>query len=42
VFGAGDVKRLHDAGARAVLVGEGLITAPDRAEAVQALLKWQM
>ena len=42
VFGAEDVKRLHDAGARAVLVGEGLITAPDRAEAVRALLKWQM
>jgi indole-3-glycerol phosphate synthase len=42
VFAAGDVKRLHDAGARAVLVGEGLITAPDRAEAVRALLKWPM
>ena len=40
VFGAGDVKRLQDAGAHAVLVGEGLITAPDRAAAVQALLAW--
>jgi indole-3-glycerol phosphate synthase len=38
VFGACDVKRLHDAGAHAVLVGEGLITAPDRAAAIQALL----
>jgi indole-3-glycerol phosphate synthase len=42
VFGAGDVKRLHEAGATAVLVGEGLITAPDRAEAVRVLVKWQM
>jgi indole-3-glycerol phosphate synthase len=42
VFGADDVKRLHNAGANAVLVGEGLITAPDRAEAVRALLQWQM
>jgi indole-3-glycerol phosphate synthase len=40
VFGAGDVKRLHGAGAHAVLVGEGLITAPDRAAAIQALLAW--
>jgi indole-3-glycerol phosphate synthase len=40
VFGASDVKRLHDAGAHAVLVGEGLITAPDRAAAIQALLAW--
>jgi indole-3-glycerol phosphate synthase len=40
VFGASDVKRLHDAGANAVLVGEGLITAPDRVAAVQALLAW--
>jgi indole-3-glycerol phosphate synthase len=40
VFGASDVKRLHDAGAHAVLVGEGLITASDRAAAVQALLAW--
>jgi indole-3-glycerol phosphate synthase len=40
VFGPGDVKRLHEAGAHAVLVGEGLVTAPDRAAAVQALLHW--
>ncbi len=40
VFGASDVKRLHDAGAHAVLVGEGLITAPDRVAAIQALLAW--
>ena len=40
VFGGSDVKRLHDAGAHAVLVGEGLITASDRAAAVQALLAW--
>jgi indole-3-glycerol phosphate synthase len=40
VFDASDVKRLHDAGAHAVLVGEGLITAPDRVAAVQALLAW--
>jgi indole-3-glycerol phosphate synthase len=40
VFGDRDVKRLHDAGAHAVLVGEGLITAPDRVAAVQALLAW--
>jgi indole-3-glycerol phosphate synthase len=41
VFGPGEVKRLRDAGARAVLVGEGLVTAPDRAAAVKALLQWQ-
>lgn len=40
VFVASDVKRLHDADAHAVLVGEGLITAPDRAAAIQALLAW--
>jgi indole-3-glycerol phosphate synthase len=40
VFGPSDVKRLHEAGAGAVLVGEGLVTAPDRAEAVKALLTW--
>jgi indole-3-glycerol phosphate synthase len=40
VFTCGDVKRLHDAGAHAVLVGESLVTAPDRAAAVQALLTW--
>jgi indole-3-glycerol phosphate synthase len=37
VLGAADVERLQRAGADAVLVGEGLITAPDRAEAVRAL-----
>jgi indole-3-glycerol phosphate synthase len=41
VFGPGEVKRLHDAGARAVLVGEGLVTAHDRTAAVKALLQWQ-
>jgi indole-3-glycerol phosphate synthase len=41
VFGASDVKRLHDAGVHAVLVGEGLITAPDRVAAVQVLFAWQ-
>jgi indole-3-glycerol phosphate synthase len=40
VFGPRDVKRLFDAGANAVLVGESIVTAPDRAAAVQALLKW--
>jgi indole-3-glycerol phosphate synthase len=40
VFASGNVKRLHDAGAHAVLVGESLVTAPDRAAAVQALLTW--
>jgi indole-3-glycerol phosphate synthase len=40
VFGGSDVKRLHDAGAHAVLVGESLITASDRAAAIQALLTW--
>lgn len=40
VFGPGDVERLHKAGAHAVLVGEGLVTAPDRAAAVKALLNW--
>ena len=40
VFSSSDVKRLQDAGANAVLVGEGLITAPDRVAAVQALLAW--
>lgn len=40
VFGPNDVRRLFDAGARAVLVGESLVTAPDRAAAVQALLNW--
>ena len=40
VFGASDVKRLHEVGAHAVLVGEGLITASDRAAAIQELLEW--
>jgi indole-3-glycerol phosphate synthase len=40
VFDAADAERLHRAGADAVLVGEGLITAPDRAEAVRALRSW--
>jgi indole-3-glycerol phosphate synthase len=39
VFGPVEVKRLHDAGAHAVLVGEGLITASDRAGAVRSLLQ---
>jgi indole-3-glycerol phosphate synthase len=38
VFGPSEVRRLQDAGANAVLVGEGLITASDRAAAVRALL----
>ena len=38
VFTAADASRLGRAGASAVLVGEGLITAPDRAVAVRALL----
>lgn len=37
VFGPADVERLRRAGAHAVLVGEGLIIAPDRAEAVRTL-----
>ena len=41
VFGPREAKRLHDAGARAVLVGESLVMAPDRAAAVEALLQWQ-
>ena len=41
IFGPADVSRLRKAGAHAVLVGESLITAPDRAAAVQALLQWQ-
>jgi indole-3-glycerol phosphate synthase len=41
IFGPEEVKRLHNAGARAVLVGESLVTAPDRAVAVKALLQWQ-
>ncbi len=38
VFGSAEVKRLQDAGADAVLVGEGLITASDRSTAVRSLL----
>ena len=38
VFGPAEIRRLHEAGARAVLVGEGLITASDRAAAVRSLL----
>ena len=41
IFGPAEVKRLLDAGTRAVLVGESLVTAPDRAAAVKALLQWQ-
>ena len=37
VRGPAEVQRLVAAGADAILVGEGLITAPDRAEAVRAL-----
>lgn len=37
VFGPQEIERLASAGADAVLVGEGVITAPDRAEAVRAL-----
>ena len=37
IFTPNDVRRVHDAGAHAVLVGESLITAPDRAAAVGAL-----
>lgn len=37
VFGPDDIARLARAGASAVLVGEGVITAPDRAKAVRAL-----
>jgi indole-3-glycerol phosphate synthase len=37
IFTANDVERLRRAGARAVLVGESLITAADRAQAVRAL-----
>ena len=37
IFTADDVKRLQQAGANAVLVGESLITASDRINAVRAL-----
>ncbi|MGH2614012.1 MAG: indole-3-glycerol phosphate synthase TrpC, partial [Thermomicrobiales bacterium] len=38
VFGPGEVDRLRRAGADAVLVGEGVITAQDRTAAVRELL----
>lgn len=38
IFAAADVERLGRAGVSAVLVGEGLILAPDRTAAVRALL----
>jgi indole-3-glycerol phosphate synthase len=38
IFTRDDVRRLRDAGASAVLVGESLITATDRAAAVRSLL----
>jgi indole-3-glycerol phosphate synthase len=41
IFGPEEVKRLHDAGARAVLVGESLVTSPDRVAAMKALVHWQ-
>jgi indole-3-glycerol phosphate synthase len=37
VFGPAEVRRLAHAGADAILVGEGVITAPNRAEAVATL-----
>jgi indole-3-glycerol phosphate synthase len=40
ILGPQDVKRVAAAGAHAVLVGEGLITAADRAAAVAALKSW--
>jgi indole-3-glycerol phosphate synthase len=39
ILGSIEVKRLHDAGAHAVLVGESLVTAADRTAAVKALLR---
>lgn len=39
IFTAADVDRMQAAGARAVLVGESLIVAPDRAAAVRSLLR---
>jgi indole-3-glycerol phosphate synthase len=38
IFTRADALRLADAGAHAILVGESLITAPDRAAAVRALI----
>jgi indole-3-glycerol phosphate synthase len=40
IFGPAEATRLARAGADAILVGEGLITAPDRAEAVRGLREW--
>jgi len=37
IFTSNDVERLRQAGAKAVLVGESLITASDRSQAVRAL-----
>jgi indole-3-glycerol phosphate synthase len=37
VFGPAEIERLWNAGARAVLVGEGVIVQPDRAGAVRSL-----
>jgi len=39
VRGAADARELHDAGYHAVLVGEGLVTAPDPASAVRGMVK---
>jgi indole-3-glycerol phosphate synthase len=39
VRGPGDARELHDAGYHAVLVGEGLVTAPDPASAVRGLAR---
>ena len=41
VFDAAAVRRLAEAGASAVLVGEGLILAPDRVAAIKELQTWQ-
>ena len=40
VFGPEDARRLAEAGADALLVGESLITSPDRAAAVRSLREW--
>jgi indole-3-glycerol phosphate synthase len=37
IFTRGDVQRLANAGATAILVGEALVTAPDRVLALQEL-----
>jgi len=37
IGGGDEVRRLADAGYQAVLVGEGLVRAPDRSSAVRAL-----